>query len=149
MNLMNMRADHISLFVGNAEVSTAFYQALLDSPPTTQSAERTVFESDALPFVLTLETRRPIRSAPKDARRSPSRLPPWLGRRRQFVLVVPQPEQVGKAAVALRRAGARLRLHDAGIETHDPDGNAWRVRFVPSAEVRTIALLPAGSNETA
>jgi hypothetical protein len=38
----------------------------------------------------------------------------------------------------LRRAGVRLRLADEGIEAHDPDGNAWRVRFVPSSKGRAV-----------
>jgi hypothetical protein len=59
-----------------------------------------------------------------------------------FALVVPEPEHIGKAAVALWRAGARMRLEDAGIETRDPDGNSWRVRFVPGAKERTILALP-------
>jgi hypothetical protein len=67
----------------------------------------------------------------------------WPARGREaFALVVPEPEHVGKAAVALWRAGARMRLQDASIETRDPDGNAWRVRFVPGATERAILTLP-------
>jgi hypothetical protein len=56
----------------------------------------------------------------------------------RFALVVNEPQQVGHAAIALRRAGIQLRLEDDGIEASDPDGNAWRVRFVPSAKGRAV-----------
>jgi hypothetical protein len=58
-----------------------------------------------------------------------------------FALVVTEPEHVGKAAVALWRTGARMRLGDQGIETRDPDGNAWRVSFVPGTKERAILAL--------
>ena len=56
----------------------------------------------------------------------------------EYSLVVNEPREVGHAAIALRRAGVPLRLQDEGIEARDPDGNAWRVRFVPSAKGRAV-----------
>jgi len=59
----------------------------------------------------------------------------------RFSLVVTQPQHVGHAAIALRRAGVQLRLEDQAIEAEDPDGNAWRVRFVESAPGRSVQAI--------
>jgi catechol 2,3-dioxygenase-like lactoylglutathione lyase family enzyme len=115
---MRSARTHIYLGVEDADQSALFYEALLGGPPASRNPGVTVFEFEAPPLVLTLET-HPHPGALVHTR---------------FALDVPQPEQVGKAAVALRRAGARLRLQDEGIEAHDPDGNTWKVRFVPSAK---------------
>jgi hypothetical protein len=40
---------------------------------------------------------------------------------------------VGDTAIALRRAGASLRLEDRGLEALDPDGNAWHIRLAAQA----------------
>jgi hypothetical protein len=120
----------IRLDVLDAERSVAFYAALLGVAPASRSASLSIFEFDAPPLVLALETRRSARGARTKNTKS--------GVARRFALVVPEPEYVGKAAVALWRAGARLRLLDEGIEASDPDGNAWRVRLVPSAKGRSI-----------
>ena len=87
--------------------------------------ESPIFEFDVPPLVLTIETHP-----------HPAALPGH-----GFALVVSEPEHVGKAAIALRRTGARLRLQDEGIEARDPDGNRWRVRFVPSAKARAVVAI--------
>jgi hypothetical protein len=89
-----------------------------------------VFEFDSPPLLLTLQ-QRPQASRHKVIRPLP-----------RFALVVNEPQQVGHAAIALRRAGIRLRLQDEGIEASDPDGNAWRVRCVPSANGRAVVAPP-------
>jgi catechol 2,3-dioxygenase-like lactoylglutathione lyase family enzyme len=122
---MFLQRTYIQLQVDNADRSATFYEALFGAPPARQSANMAVFEFDSPPLVLTLK--RP-RSAPPASRS-------------RFALVVPEPEDVGSAAIALRRAGVRLRLEDQGIEASDPDGNAWRVRFEPSARDRTVIAL--------
>jgi catechol 2,3-dioxygenase-like lactoylglutathione lyase family enzyme len=146
---------HIRLLVGDEERSSAFYEALLGSRVSRRSDTHAVFELDSPPVVLTLEW--PIESPrlSPDARDLPAertsrgagvggsarkvRGPPAPARRpTAFMLVVNQPEHVGHAAIALRRAGVRLTLEDQGIEACDPDGNMWRVRFVPSATGRAV-----------
>jgi catechol-2,3-dioxygenase len=119
---MRSARTHIYLGVEDTEQSTLFYEALLGGPPASRNPGITVFEFDAPPLVLTLEAH------PHPAGLAHTR----------FALVVPEPEHVGKAAVALRRAGARLRLQDEGIEACDPDGNTLKVRFVPFAKERSI-----------
>ncbi|MGA2451326.1 MAG: VOC family protein [Polyangiaceae bacterium] len=144
----------IRLSVGDGERSSAFYEALLGSQVSRRGETHAVFELDSPPVVLTLEWRVDrLRVAPNakdvaahreglrpDATRSADRGrgPPAARRPSVFVLVVNKPEQVGHAAIALRRAGVRLTLEDQGIEAHDPDGNTWRVRFVPSAASRAV-----------
>jgi catechol 2,3-dioxygenase-like lactoylglutathione lyase family enzyme len=120
---------HIYLGVEDVVPSASFYQALLGGPPARRDEGIAVFESDAPPLVLTLET---------GGHRHPAS-PPL-----RFALVVPDPEHVGIAAIALRRAGARLSLQDEGIEARDPDGNTWRVRFVPTAKGRAVVPISGG-----
>jgi catechol 2,3-dioxygenase-like lactoylglutathione lyase family enzyme len=143
---MHFPRTYIFLDVDDTDRSAAFYEALLGGPPVSRSADTTIFEFDAPPLVLTLETRSGVRRA---RNRKRSGVQPSRKSKRssvsddspRFALVVPEPEHVGKAAVALWRAGARLRLQDQGIEARDPDGNAWRVRFVPFAKGRTVASI--------
>jgi catechol 2,3-dioxygenase-like lactoylglutathione lyase family enzyme len=145
---MFLPKSHIHLDADDLTRSAAFYEALLGSPPSRRSESVAIFEFDSPPLVLTLEQRPPenrpklppagnVRSLRRreDARdygalrvRSPPR----------FALVVNEPQQVGHAAIALRRAGVQLRLEDEGIEADDPDGNGWRVRCVPSARGRAV-----------
>ncbi len=105
----------IELNVTDAADSVAFYSALLGTRPTRVDAGAAFFELDSPPLELTLT----------HARRH--------GQNSRFALVVTQPEHVGRAAVALRKAKIPIRLEDSGIVTEDPDGNGWRVRFVPYA----------------
>jgi catechol 2,3-dioxygenase-like lactoylglutathione lyase family enzyme len=135
---------HIHLDVDDAVQSTAFYEALLGAPPARRSAGEAVFESDSPPLVLTLANRPPSRRA--RARRAIDVEPPRKRKRGRagscanagFSLLVTEPSHVGTAAIALRRAGVPLRIYDQGIEAKDPDGNPWRVRFVPSAAGRAV-----------
>jgi catechol 2,3-dioxygenase-like lactoylglutathione lyase family enzyme len=155
---MHVTRKHIRLGVTDPAKSAAFYQALLGTAatePTDEGRGTLILESDSPPVVLVLEARAP---APRRTRRARATVsapqavaPPARTRAKYgessrsgetFALVVPEPEHIGKAAVALWRAGARMRLEDAGIETRDPDGNAWRVRFVPGAKEREILALP-------
>ena len=122
---MSFPRIHIYLGVEDVDQSALFYEALLGGPPATRNTGITVFEFDAPPLVLTIETHP-----------HPAALPGH-----GFALVVSEPEHVGKAAIALRRTGARLRLQDEGIEARDPDGNRWRVRFVPSAKARAVVAI--------
>jgi catechol 2,3-dioxygenase-like lactoylglutathione lyase family enzyme len=128
---MYLSKTHIHLDVDDACQSAAFYKALLGAPPARQSSVSAVFDFDSPPLVLTVEERR---------RGKPARgtKPPRSGR---FSLVVTQPQHVGVAAIALRRAGVQLRLEDEGIEAEDPDGNAWQVRFVESAPGRFVEAI--------
>ncbi len=125
---MDMSKQRILLQVDDACQSAAFYQALLGAPPTRTSAVSAVFDFDSPPLVLTVEERTVGGRA--KARR--------LSSRARFALVVTKPQHVGDAAIALRRAGIQLRLEDRGLEARDPDGNTWRVRFVPSARSRAV-----------
>jgi catechol 2,3-dioxygenase-like lactoylglutathione lyase family enzyme len=126
---MLLQKTHIDLDVDDAEQSAAFYEALFGAPPARRSTALAVFEFDSPPLVLTLR---------KPARR--------FGRHGLFALVVTEPEHVGCAAIALRRVGVRLRLEDQGIEASDPDGNAWRVRFVASAVGRSVVAIREGTD---
>ncbi|HLK36074.1 MAG TPA: VOC family protein [Polyangiaceae bacterium] len=142
---MDLARTHILLGVDDAGRATAFYEALLGAPPAIREEGVTIFESDAPPLVLTLQ-KRATRTAGAGRNRTPAprgaqrgAMPPA---RERFALVVPEPEHVGKAAVALWRAGAPLRLKDQGIEAEDPDGNAWQVRFVPYAKARAVIAVP-------
>jgi catechol-2,3-dioxygenase len=124
---MFLSKTHIHLDVDDAARSAAFYEALLGAPPARRSAGEAVFESDSPPLVLTLAN-RPL------SRRAKARRAIDAG----FALLVTEPSHVGTAAIALRRAGVPLRIYDQGIEAKDPDGNPWRVRFVPSAAGRAV-----------
>jgi catechol 2,3-dioxygenase-like lactoylglutathione lyase family enzyme len=152
---MHVARKHIRLGVSDPARSAAFYQALLGAAPTGDARGAIVLESDSPPVVLVLEARahaprrtRRARAAADvnpaaPAARARAKHAVWASRAGgSFALVVPEPEHIGKAAVALWRAGARMRLQDASIETHDPDGYAWRVRFVPGATERAILTLP-------
>jgi catechol 2,3-dioxygenase-like lactoylglutathione lyase family enzyme len=126
---------HIHLGVVDTNRSAAFYQALFGAAPSVRGVDMAVFELESPPLSLTLEekprrghgvsgaaTTRPSR----DTRDEPIA-------DRSFSLLVNEPRRLGAAAVALRRVGVPLRLADQAIEARDPDGNEWRVRFVPSA----------------
>lgn len=138
---------HIHLDVGDADRSTLFYEALFGAPPATRDSSLSVFEFESPPLVLTLRARQSGAGASARTPRGPRRARAPGTRRRMFgphpryALVVTEPEHVGTAAIALRRAGVRLRLEDQGIEASDPDGNAWRVRFVPFARERTVVAI--------
>jgi catechol 2,3-dioxygenase-like lactoylglutathione lyase family enzyme len=132
-SIMPFPRTHIYLGVEDVEQSSSFYEALLGGPPSSRDAGVRVFELDAPPLVLTLENR---------GRTGVSRA---HSRAHAFALVVLDPEHVGKAAIALRRAGARLRLQDEGIEARDPDGNTWKIRFVPWAKARAVVPIPEGA----
>jgi hypothetical protein len=116
----------IHLGVADVKPSAALYEALLGGPPRFRHHRMVVFEAAAPPLALLV-------FAHPDAKG----LPPV-----RYALDVPRPEHVGSAAVALRRVGARLRLQDAGFETSDPDGNTWRIRFVPRAPGMAVTRIP-------
>ncbi len=134
----------IQLSVDDALRAAAFYEALLDSPPTLRSARSTVFDVDTPPLVLTLEERpRPRRSkARSESTSRPAAVGhdtrPALGTGARLALVLGEPKQIGDVAIRLRRAGVRLWIQDEGLEAHDPDGNAWRVRCVPAIAGRAV-----------
>jgi hypothetical protein len=128
---MYLSKTHIHLDVDDACQSATFYEALLGAPPARQSSVSAVFDFDSPPLVLTVEERGRGKPA-KGAK---------LARSGRFSLVVTQPQHVGVAAIALRRAGVQLRLEDQGIEAEDPDGNAWQVRFVESAPGRFVEAI--------
>ncbi len=139
---MTLPRTHIRLGVDDSTRSTAFYEALFGAPPASRNANIIVFELEEPALLLVLETRprkgeprARVESLPRRGRRrqAPRPIAPIAASHARYALVVPQPEHVGKAAVALWRAGAPLRLQDQGIETIDPDGNSWKVRFVPFA----------------
>jgi catechol 2,3-dioxygenase-like lactoylglutathione lyase family enzyme len=124
----------IHIGVTDASRSTRFYEALFGERPTARGDHAAVFEIDSPPLVLTIESFGGARSASRKAqRRSPQ----------AFAVAVPEPELVGKVAVALWRAGARLRLLDQAIEARDPDGNLWAVRLDPRVQQRAIVALGA------
>jgi catechol-2,3-dioxygenase len=131
---MYLSKTHIHLDVGDACQSATFYEALLGAPPARQSAISAVFDFDSPPLVLTVEERGHGKQAKRPARAARH------GSAR-FSLVVTQPQHVGIAAIALRRAGVQLRLEDSAIEARDPDGNAWQVRFVESAPGRFVEAI--------
>jgi catechol 2,3-dioxygenase-like lactoylglutathione lyase family enzyme len=135
---MFLPKTHIHLGVEDAGESIAFYEALLGGPPIRRSDHVAVFEFDSPPLVLTLESNPagvPTQAAPVPPQRARR---PRRSKAPQFALLVSEPQHVGTAAIALRRAGIRLRLEDQGIEAHDPDGNAWRVRLMPRAKGRSV-----------
>jgi catechol 2,3-dioxygenase-like lactoylglutathione lyase family enzyme len=135
---MFLPKTHIHLGVDDAGESVAFYEALLGAPPARKSDHVAVFEFDSPPLVLTLEAHRVPPPGRVPVSRPRSRVRRRGSRPGEFALIVSEPQQVGVAAIALRRAGVRLRLEDRGIEARDPDGNAWRVQFVPSTRGRSV-----------
>ncbi len=119
----------IHLSVEDVKRSAAFYAALFGAPPAHESPLAIVFDLDAPPIAITLQALL----HPGRARKKPAP--------RHLVMIVPQPEEVGIAAVALRRVGAQLRLLDRRIEATDPDGNVWRVLFEPRASARSVSAV--------
>jgi catechol 2,3-dioxygenase-like lactoylglutathione lyase family enzyme len=152
---VNVPRTHIRLGIDDSIRSTAFYEALFGGPPASRNANVIVFEFDEPALLLVLETRPAtgpardrVASVARRGRRRKAQLPTPATQGR-YALVVPEPEHVGKAAVALWRAGAPLRLQDQGIETIDPDGNSWKVRFVPFARrLAVISVSVEGGNAT-
>lgn len=140
---MQSPKEVIHLQVGDASQSAAFYEALLEAPPTHRGATLAVFDLDSPPLVLTLEE-RPRAQRSKAAHEGSPRPHPSArsGSTRslpaRWALLVAEPKHVGDAAIRLRRAGVRLWVQDQGIEAHDPDGNAWRVRCVPATPGRAV-----------
>jgi hypothetical protein len=136
----------IHLKVVDTNRSSAFYEALLGAAPAVRSAHVAIFELDSPPLVLTLEEHPDAhRARPRPPRRARARaVKGWEDPARdarpspKFALLLNEPRELGTAAIALRRAGVPLRLEDQAIEALDPDGNAWRVRFVPSTPDRTV-----------
>jgi hypothetical protein len=120
----------IELHVEDADRSADFYAALLQAKADRSQGLAAVFDVESPPLTLTLTPR--TTGGPK---RSLAR----------FALVVTRPEDIGLAAIALRRAKVKLRLEDAGIVTQDPDGNGWRVRFVPSARAAAVLTVAEGA----
>jgi catechol-2,3-dioxygenase len=116
---MFLLKTRIHLGVQDANRSAAFYEALLGAPPQSRTSSAAVFELASPPLVLSLESVN---------RRNRSR----------FSLFVTEPRHVADAAIALRRAGIRLRLEDEGVQVEDPDGNAWQVRLAPSGMGPTV-----------
>lgn len=131
---------HIHLGVCDAVRSAEFYEALLGATPACRDATTAVFELDSPPLILTVEQgSAPRASTAVRPGASRAARPAREGSATsQFDLLLGEPRLIGDVAIALRRAGVRLRLADEGIETHDPDGNAWRVRFVPSTKGRAV-----------
>jgi catechol-2,3-dioxygenase len=117
---MSSSRTRIVVRTADASCSAAFYEALLGSPPAQRREGMAVFELESPPLLLIVEEQAPV---------GPSKARPRVG----FALVVVDPKHVGDAAIRLRRAGIRLRVEDHGIDSEDPDGNAWQVRFVPRA----------------
>jgi catechol 2,3-dioxygenase-like lactoylglutathione lyase family enzyme len=140
---MELARTHIRLDVDEACEAIAFYEALLGAPPTRHSGGVTVFVFESPPLVLTVAERGRIGRSKVERPRnrgSPRGVPgpPVPGAPARFCFIVPEPQHVGDAAIRLRRAGVRLRIEDRGLLVQDPDGNAWRVSFVPSADGPTI-----------
>ncbi len=124
---MRLPKTHIVLRVDDVARSAVFYEALLGAAPARQGGGVAVFELESPPLLLAVEDRPRLRHS---SARRPAR----------FALVLSQPQHIGDAAIRLRRRGIRLRVEDQGIEAHDPDGNVWRVRFVPSAESPAVVV---------
>jgi catechol 2,3-dioxygenase-like lactoylglutathione lyase family enzyme len=124
---MQRSKTHIVLRVDDAAPSAAFYEALLGMAPARRSGGLAIFDLESPPLQLTVEDRPPTR-------RSRAHPP------KRFALVVPEPQHIGEAAIRLRRSGIRLRVEDQGLEVEDPDGNVWRVRFVPSARAPAVLV---------
>ena len=127
---MFLPKPRIELHVEDPDRSAAFYSALLRTEADRSNGPATVFDLESPPLTLTLTPR-----ATGGPRRSLAR----------FALVVLRPEDIGHAAIALRRAKVKLRLEDAGIVTQDPDGNGWRVQFVPSARAAAVLTVAEGA----
>jgi len=133
----------IHLAVRDAERAVAFYRALLGAGPSAHELHSIVFELDSPPLILTIEPDRSPRRGRSPSPRG-SGESHESGRRARLSLCVNEPRLVGQVAVALRRAGVRLRLRDQGIEANDPDGNTWDVTYAPLiAEPTVIVAAPA------
>ncbi len=113
----------IVLRVRNAEKASAFYEALLNAKPAHRTASTVSFETDSPPLCLTVDETGA--AGEKHSR---------------FALWVESPRRVGATAIALRRAGVRLRLEDRGLEAIDPDGNAWRIRLASPSQPLAAVL---------
>jgi hypothetical protein len=122
---MSSSKTRIVVRAADASCSVAFYEALLGTPPVQRHPGVAVFELESPALRLIVE--EDGRLATVKSRRKAA------GSRVFGALVVVDPRHVGDAAIRLRRAGIRLRVEDHGIESEDPDGNAWQVRFVPRA----------------
>jgi catechol 2,3-dioxygenase-like lactoylglutathione lyase family enzyme len=142
---------HIHLGVCDAVRSAEFYEALLGATPARRDATTAVFELDSPALILTVQEGASRTSSVRPATAPGTSMAERHGRSvasrgnarlssaaSQFDLLLDEPRLIGNVAIALRRAGVRLRLADEGIEAHDPDGNAWRVRFVPSTKGRAV-----------
>ncbi len=132
---------HIHLGVLDTNRSAEFYEALFGAAPSIRGANVAIFELESPPLYLTLESRAPPgkRGRAQAARRAAHAAAAHeTGGAAQFSLLLREPRDMGAAAVALRRAGVTLRLGDQAIEARDPDGNSWRVRFVPSTPDRAV-----------
>ena len=126
---------HIYLGVEDVNQSALFYEALLGGPPASRETDITVFEFDAPPLVLTIASRsgRVGARTPRTVR---------AGRARSRSTSARRPSRCGGRA---RACG----LQDEGIEARDPDGNTWKVRFVPSAKARSVVPDPRGGRRRA
>jgi hypothetical protein len=137
------------LRVEDATRSTAFYQALLGGAPASRSLDAIVFEFERPSVLLVLHLRAfPLEAGDRASRgsRPKKRTGPPPPAPSRYALVVPDPEHVGRVTVALWRVRAPLRLQDQGIETLDPDGNTWRVRFVPLARGPAVLAVTEGES---
>jgi len=132
---MSQWKQRIRLNVGDIDRAASFYQALLGAPPSRRSSRSIVFDLDSPPLVLTAVKHLVHHARATGAARAPSP----IAAPQRFALTVNAPRYVGEVALALRRAGVRLRIEDQAVEASDADGNAWAVRFVPSAQDRLVS----------
>ena len=156
---MFLPKSHIHLDADDLARSAAFYEALLGSPPARLSDSVAIFEFDSPPLVLTLEQRGPAARAKVSPRGNVRHLRKahddsvQQGTYPRFALVVNEPAQVGRAAIALRRAGVQLRLEDEGIEawirTATPGGyDSYRPRrAAPSSAPESSKRKRRGGDE--
>ncbi len=128
--MLSSPKKRILLGVTDTARSIVFYKALLGEGPASRSRRSAVFDLDSPPVVLTIELRVRV-AAPEE----------------RYDLLVEDPRRVGHTAVALRRAGVKLRLADEGIEAVDPDGHAWRVRLAPAGAGRAVVAPRDGGAE--
>jgi catechol 2,3-dioxygenase-like lactoylglutathione lyase family enzyme len=137
----------VFLNVGDTARSAVFYQALLGAAPAHQSPSRATFELESPPLILNLHAvaraegtrpRRLVREVEGPAVPRPRPAAKGGAANASFTLIVNEPKHVGDTAIALRRAGVPIRIEDHGIETRDPDRNAWHVRLVASAPGRAV-----------
>ncbi|MGD0675479.1 MAG: VOC family protein [Polyangiaceae bacterium] len=130
----------ISISAQDTAEAVVFYEALLGTGPARRDSVAATFDVSSPALLLTIEQVPPLEpvragSAPRKlARRAPAE---------RFILCVREPQRVGEVAIALRRAGIRLRLEDRGVKAHDPDGNTWEVRFSPDLK-DCLAVVLAG-----